>query len=151
MAFATNDIVLRSSRPEDLDFAWSHYRALLKSLPEQLIDWNDCRQKAVVEREVASGQASIILAAGEEAGWLHVREAERTLELCQLYVAPALQSRGIGSAIVRRLIGEAQAKGKALTLEVLKNNRARLLYTRLGFVQTRESSLKIEMTWSGKS
>ena len=37
--------------------------------------WQEERQKAVVERAVASGQASIIVAGGRQVGWLHVRDA----------------------------------------------------------------------------
>lgn len=142
-------ITLRPITPSDLDFAWNLYRQSMKPLTEALMEWVDERQKQVVEGDVLGGEASIIVRNGHDLGWLHVRETIDALELCQLYVAPEVQNRGIGTVIVERLIGEARRKGKDLNLEVVKNNRARRLYERLGFVPAGESEYKLRMTWTG--
>ena len=78
-------IDLRPSTAKDFDFAWGLYRDLMKPLAEELMEWKEERQKVVVEREVVSGRASIIVAGGREVGWLHVREETNEIELCQLY------------------------------------------------------------------
>ena len=143
------DIQMRPAKPEDLDFAWDLYRRLMKPLAEELLAWNDERQKAVVEPEIENGQASIIVVTGRQAGWLHVRETPRSVELCQIYILPELQNLGIGSLLLARLIEKTKRQGKTLTLEIMKNNRAKALYERLGFVQTGESDFKIGMTWLG--
>ena len=144
-------ILLRPAGPEDLDFAWGLYRRLMKPLTEELLAWDEERQKAGVEPEIVRGGASIILLAGQRAGWLHVRETREAVELCQLYVLPELQNRGIGSLLLGRLIEQTRRQGKPLTLAVMKNNRARVLYERLGFLPTGESDFKTEMTWRGES
>ena len=142
-------ITLRPITLSDLDFAWTLYRQSMKPLTEAFMEWADERQKQVVERDVISGEASIIVQDGHDRGWLRVRESIDGLELCQLYVTLEVQNRGIGTVIVGRLIGEARRKGKKLNLEVVKNNRARRLYERLGFVPAGESEYKLRMTWTG--
>lgn len=54
-------------------------------------------------------------------------------QLIQLQLAPEVQGRGIGEALIRRLVDEARSAGAALTLHVLHANPARRLYERLGF------------------
>ncbi len=77
VAMARNDQTIdrRPCTAEDFDFAWGLYRCSMKPLAEQIMAWQEERQKAVVERAVASGQASIIVAGGRQVGWLHVRDA----------------------------------------------------------------------------
>ena len=48
-------------------------------------------------------------------------------------VAPAVQRRGIGAALIRSLLDEASVAGKRVHLDVLRANPARRLYERLGF------------------
>jgi ribosomal protein S18 acetylase RimI-like enzyme len=48
---------------------------------------------------------------------------------------------------VRELTDKARQAGKALTLDVMKNNRARLLYERVGFRVIGESEYKLKMRW----
>jgi len=135
--------------PADLEFAWGLYRESMKPLTEEYLAWDDARQKRVVERDAASGQASVIMRGGAEIGWLRVRETADEVELCQLYVAPGSRDRGAGTAMVRRLLANAGGTGKAVTLQVLRNNRARALYEHLGFRRTGEDSCKLHMTWRG--
>ena len=59
-------IDLRPSTAKDFDFAWGLYRDSMKPLAEELMEWKEERQKVVVEREVVSGRASIIVAGGRE-------------------------------------------------------------------------------------
>jgi ribosomal protein S18 acetylase RimI-like enzyme len=40
-----------------------------------------------------------------------------------------------------------QREGKCLTLDVMKNNRSRLLYERLGFRVIGQSENKLKMQW----
>ena len=58
-----------------------------------------------------------------------------------------MQNRGIGAAVVRRLCDRASRERKALILEVMKNNRARSLYERLGFDAVGSSKYKLNMRW----
>jgi len=135
----------RPATAEDVDFAWFLYRGLMKPLTEQVMTWHDINQRCVIERDIAGGDASIVLLGDIAAGWFSVREEPDAVRLCQLYVTPAMQNRGIGSTIVRHLVAEAHGRGKPVFLEVMKNNRARALYDRLGFTVTGHTKYKFEM------
>jgi ribosomal protein S18 acetylase RimI-like enzyme len=80
---------------------------------------------------------------GPDTGWLQVGESPDSIYLGQLYLAPSLQNRSIGTAVE----GQGKARRGALTLDVMKNNRARLLYERLGFRVIGESKYKLKMRW----
>jgi ribosomal protein S18 acetylase RimI-like enzyme len=58
-----------------------------------------------------------------------------------------MQNRGIGSSIVRTLCARASKAGKAVTLEVMKNNPASFLYEWLGFTTVGSSKYKLQMRW----
>jgi ribosomal protein S18 acetylase RimI-like enzyme len=139
---------LRPSASEDFRFAWSLYQDLMKPLTLELLGrWNEPGQQSVVETALAHEGTSIIVVDGSDAGWLHVIESADSIYLGQLYLVPSLQNRGIGTAIVRELEDKATQARKALTLDVMKNNRARSLYERLGFRVVGESEYKLKMRW----
>ena len=148
MAIVHRGFQLRPAHSKDLQFAWSVYRQLMKPLTLQLLGrWNDPGQKRVVEVAVVQKETSIIVVGGLDAGWLQVGELSDSIFLGQLYLVPSLQNLGIGTAIVGDLIDKARQAGKTLTLEVMKNNRARSLYERLGFQVIGESEHKLKMRW----
>lgn len=70
---------------------------------------------------------------GVTVGWLRVTDAGDHVMIEQIYIEPVHQGRGIGSALLRRLVEEWRGSGKALRLAVLKTNPARRLYDRFGF------------------
>src|SRR5207247_223885 len=145
--FAHRAFQLRPAGGEDFRFAWSLYRNLMKPLTVELLEWNEPGQKRVVELALAQKGTSIIVIDGLDAGWLQVDESPDSIYLGQLYLAPSLQNRGIGTAVVRELTDKAKQAGKALTLGVMNNNRARLLHERLGFRVIGESEYKLKMRW----
>jgi len=139
---------LRSACSADFGFAWSLYRGLMKSLTVELLGrWNEPGQKRVVELALTQEGTSIIVIDGSDVGWLQVGESSDAIYLGQLYLAPELQNRGIGTAIVTELRDKARQAGKALTLDVMKNNRARFFYERLGFQVIGQSEHKLKMRW----
>lgn len=74
-------------------------------------------------------------------------ESPDTIYLGHLYVTRSSQNRGIGTAILRELKDKAPREGKTLTLDVMKNNRSRALYERLGFRVIEQTNHKLKMQW----
>lgn len=75
----------------------------------------------------------------EPAGFAMVRSVADEAELLLLAVDPRQRRRGIGTALLRGVIAEAQAGGIAdLHLEVRANNEAIALYTAQGFTKVGE-------------
>ena len=63
--------------------------------------------------------------------WLHRRVD--TVHVLDIAVLPEWRSRGVGGRVLRHLMDEADASGRALTIYVEAANPARRLYDRLGF------------------
>ena len=57
----------------------------------------------------------------------------------QVQLAPEVQGRGLGEALLLAVIADARAAAVGIELGVLKGNPARRLYERLGFVGRDES------------
>ena len=152
MGFASKGFQLRPARSDDFRFAWSLYEELMKQLTIELLGrWNEPGQKQVVELAVTHPGTSIVVKDELDAGWLHVVESPNAIYLGQLYLAPSFQNRGIGTAILRELTDRARRGSKTLTLDVMKNNRSRMLYERLGFHVIGQSEYKLKMQWQETS
>ena len=138
----------RPAGPDDLEFAYGLYRRLMEPLTAEVRAWSDERQRAVVAEAIAGGGVEVLTVGERDVGWVELREAGGALLLAQLYVEPAFQERGIGSAVVRDLLARAGARGMPVDLSVLRNNgRARGLYERLGFRAVRDDNVKVHMRW----
>lgn len=66
--------------------------------------------------------------------------------LVDIAILPEASGKGIGGKLLDRLIAEAKAAGKALTLTVRTDNPARRLYRAKGFVETGMTGVDIAMT-----
>jgi ribosomal protein S18 acetylase RimI-like enzyme len=108
------------------------------------VPWNDAVQRAFVEHQFSAQDAhyrqhyrgatlDVIEVDGQQAGRLYVHRAPRDIRIMDIALAPAFRGRGIGSGLLRRLISEAEASGRTLSIHVEGNNPARRLYERLGF------------------
>lgn len=106
--------------------------------------WHDADQHA---RFVAAFDPSItrmVELDGTPIGLLKVDARGTPVRLLQLAVAPEFQGRGLGTALVRRVIAEAGTR--PVWLQVLHANpRARALYARLGFVAIGRTDTHVRM------
>jgi len=142
---------LRPAGTGDIEFAWRLYEQLMRSRTEALMPWRAERQREVVASALKSGGMQMILAEGRVCGWLHVQERADGVELHQIYLVPARQRRGIGTAILKSLQARAAALGRPVHLNVLVNNPARRLYERLGFRVERSDPIKHYMAWTSQA
>lgn len=139
---------LRPACGGDFDFAWILYEEPMKPLTVDLLGrWNDLAQMTVVKEAMTHKGTSIITLGGTDIGWFQVLESRKTIYLGQIYIHPDIRNHGIGTAIVQDLVDRAKRDGRTLTLDVMRNNRARGLYERLGFRVVGETEHKFEMQW----
>ena len=80
----------------------------------------------------------LILVDGAFAGCVALKPEGDGLVLEHFYLDDAVQGRGIGGAVLRLLIAEADAAGLPIRLGVLKGSPAARLYLRHGFVWTHD-------------
>ena len=84
-------------------------------------------------------QVQIIVLGSQDIGAVSVEIRPEEHFLGRLYLLPDYQRRGIGTHLLRSILGQAFAQGLPVTLQVLKGNPAKRLYERLGFAETEET------------
>jgi len=77
------------------------------------------------------------------------RDAER-LNILDITVLPEYRGRGTGETLLRRLMQEAGASGKAVTIYVESFNPSLRLFERLGFQKEREEGFQFLMKWQAQ-
>jgi GNAT superfamily N-acetyltransferase len=84
---------------------------------------------------------------GELAGSITLRPGEQQPEqwLEHFYLAPHHQGRGLGTAVLRTVLGAADAGRATVRLNVLQGSPARALYERHGFAVDSEDPIDIFM------
>jgi len=138
------NVAFRPAMPEDFDYCQRLYFAEMESIIRELKLDRDA-QIASFRRQWQVSEVRVILGDGAAIGWLQSTTHDGALFLGQLFVDAPFQRRGIGTAVMHRLIGEATSCHQAMTLAVVKTNPAKRLYERLGFHITHEDDRKFYM------
>jgi ribosomal protein S18 acetylase RimI-like enzyme len=135
------DIRLRPYEARDFDFARRLYFETMRWAIERAFGWDEARQHASFAEWFKPEEVRVITADGADAGWIQQHLDDKGIVLGSIYVAPTMQRKGIGSAVIRALL----QSGRPVTLAVMKINPARSLYDRLGFRITHEDEYKLYM------
>jgi GNAT superfamily N-acetyltransferase len=88
---------------------------------------------------------SIIMSAGTFAGSFTLRPSGSGHWLEHFYLTPALQGRGLGSAVLRTVLSGTDASGDLVRLNVLRGSPARRLYERHGFTVETQDAIDVFM------
>jgi len=90
----------------------------------------------------------VILFDGQPVGRLWIGRDAEQIRLLDIALLPSAQSRGIGTALLRRLIAEARQTGKKLRHMVfVLNPDAHRFYERLGFRVIEDLGAYKHMEW----
>ncbi|MSU66652.1 MAG: GNAT family N-acetyltransferase [Opitutus sp.] len=140
---------LRPATADDGDWLYAVREATMRGYVEETFGfWDEAaqRERFLIPRELANMQ--IIAVDRRRAGLLHVERSAEGIFLANLQIDLPFQNRGLGTTVIRTLVAEAQAHGRAVWLQVFKVNQpARDLYARLGFVIQDESDTHTHMIW----
>jgi ribosomal protein S18 acetylase RimI-like enzyme len=140
---------LRPATPADTPFLRRlHHRVYRDVVTRQFGSWDERAQDGWFEQGLAEAEFSVIEASGEPIGTIALKDSSDRIELVELQILPEHQSRGLGSALLRRQIERAQSSRRPITLRVLLENRARALYERHGFVVGGRTDTHYLMEWS---
>jgi GNAT superfamily N-acetyltransferase len=139
------DFEFRRVRSGNFTYCWAIYSEVLAPL---VPGWNEAAQRRTVEQALAEEGASIMVVDKSDAGWLYVTETRFDIHLGHLYLEADRRNKGLGTRFLQWMSERAERKSKEFTLDVLANNRARILYERLGFTPTSTSAGKIRMKYS---
>ena len=89
----------------------------------------------------------LVLVDGEPAGRLYVARWQDELRIVDVALLPERRGRGVGSALLRELIAEAERAAKPVTIHVEHQNPALTLYRRLGFEPAGDNGPYVLMRW----
>ncbi|HWD94750.1 MAG TPA: GNAT family N-acetyltransferase [Verrucomicrobiae bacterium] len=156
MSADSNVIAVRPEQPQDEAFLFELYASTRQ---EELDAWGwpaETRSTFLAIQFKASqgyhtafpdAEFQIVLLDGTKAGRLIIDRTAEELHLVDIALLPQYRNTGIGSALLRKIFGEAAATNKPLRLKMLKGNRAERFYQRLGFQKTGETELRFELEW----
>ena len=140
------ELNLRKANANDSEFVFNVKKAAYREYVEQVWGWDDDYQKERHNKEFASHDFHIIQFRETDVGFFITSCTSDTLKVNQIFILPEYQGRGIGSACMKRIIGDASFEQRSVVLKVLKvNTRGVALYKRLGFTIVGESSEYFQM------
>jgi GNAT superfamily N-acetyltransferase len=84
----------------------------------------------------------LILVEGMRAGCVGFRVEPDCVKIDSFYLDRTLHDGGLGTAVLRALLAEADALGKPVRLDVLTGSKAARFYLRHGFVKLREDAIE---------
>lgn len=91
-------------------------------------------------------QDEVVLLDGEPVGRLLVDRTGTAWRVVDIALLPSARGGGLGTALLTRVLAEADAENAAVRLFVHRDNpRARALYERLGFVAVATDEVYVEL------
>ena len=138
-------IRLREARESDFAFVRAVYFETMRSIIERLFGWDEGRENHNFSQFFKVEEAKIIMADGQDVGWIQEHADESTINLGSFYVTPVMQRQGVGTQVLRMLLTSARNQAKSITLAVVKINPAVQFYAKRGFRITHEDEHKFYM------
>jgi ribosomal protein S18 acetylase RimI-like enzyme len=143
---ARHQVTLRPASGEDADLVFRITEACMKDYAERTWgSWDEERTR----QSFVPATHEIVQYQGQDIGCIERSRASSKVSLNKLYILPAYQNRGIGTALMRQIMDDAGSAKKSIHLTVLLVNPARRFYERLGFVVTHSTAERHHMSWNG--
>jgi ribosomal protein S18 acetylase RimI-like enzyme len=99
-----------------------------------LLDMQCTARRGARRADFPGAIGQIIQVDRDDAGWVVVAAMQDAVHLVEIMILPELRGRGIGSAVIGRIVLDAGAEGKPVRLSVNPLNLGAIrLYDRLGF------------------
>ena len=139
-------MAIRKAEATDVDFTFLVKEAAFREYVEKVWVWDGVDQRELHEVRFASQDVHIIQYRGIDVGYYSMSSTADWISVYQIFILPAYQRKGLGSACMRLIVSEARAQKKAVKLQVLKiNTRAIAFYERLGFSIVGEADTHVQM------
>lgn len=136
---------LRSAEATDIEVLAELRATVMRPDLERLGRFDEHRVRQRLRDSFSPQHTSVIVADGAFAGCVTLRPAEDGRWLEHFYLAPDLQGRGLGSAVLRTLLDRTDATGVLVRLNVLQGSPARRLYERHGFTVEDQDPIDVHM------
>lgn len=136
---------LRAAEPTDVEVIAELRAAVMRPDLERLGRFDEHRVRQRLRDSFSPRHTSVIVIDGAFAGCVTLRPADDGQWLEHFYLDPALQGRGLGSAVLRTLLDRTDAAGDLVRLNVLQGSAARRLYERHGFSVEEQDLIDVYM------
>lgn len=127
------EIQLRDAEMGDYDFIYYLHRESLKIYIDQTWGWDEEWQIDYFRKNFDLSGKKIIHLEGLDIGCLTVKDMGEHIFLAYIALLREHQGQGIGTKLIRGVLGEARAREIPVKLKVLRTNPAHALYEHLGF------------------
>ncbi|MGW3247913.1 N-acetyltransferase family protein [Streptomyces sp. NPDC001070] len=139
------DWELRPASVADVEAVAELRAVVLRADLERLARYDEQRVRQRLRDGFAPAHTHVIEVGGAFVGCVSLRPEEDSHWLEHFYLAPQLQGRGIGSAVLRGLLQRCDRDGTPVRLNVLQGSPARRLYERHGFAVETEDPVDVFM------
>ena len=150
-------LTFRPVADDDLSFLARVY-ATTRAGELALVGWSEDRKAGFLKQQFDAQHTHyqryypgadwlVIVDAGEDVGRIYVEHWPSQVRIIDIAFMPAHCGKGFGTALLRDLMDEAAAAGKAVSIHVEKNNPAMRLYRRLGFATEEDKGVYDLMRW----
>ena len=124
----------RQATAEDKEFLYVLNRAAYEDVVrKQFGHWDEAWQQQHFEEKWAPEAFEVVEKAGRRIGALSVSRTSEEVRIIEIQLLPEFQGHGLGTALLQRELQFADERTLPARLQVLRENRARTLYERLGF------------------
>ncbi|MGZ8165456.1 MAG: GNAT family N-acetyltransferase [Methylobacter sp.] len=150
--------LLRPSTLSDMDFLCQVYASTRFEETAMLIDWTDEQKEIFLRSQFLTQHGSyhqhypdacydVIESEDEKIGRFYVAYMESEIRIIDIALLPPFRSQGIGSVLITKVITEAEASQRFISLHVEDYNPAKNLYERMGFTVAGEVTFYKLMHW----
>jgi ribosomal protein S18 acetylase RimI-like enzyme len=143
------NITLGFATPDDKEFCRQvHHLAYHDVIVRQFGQWNEVLQGSFFEKNWISLNLQIIEADGRNVGCFSREIHHGYITINEIELLPEFQKRGIGTQLLEQQLNEARHLNLPVRLQVLRENLARKLYERLGFIVLDKTETHYLMEWT---
>jgi GNAT superfamily N-acetyltransferase len=134
------------------DFAFArrvHHSSYRDVIERQFGVWDEQLQNTFFKESWVRSPHYIVSKGEMPVGVVSYGDVPEGLYIYEVQILPEYQGQGTGTRFLAERIEEALHRGVSLRLKVLRENRARELYARMGFVSYEENDVDVKMEWRG--
>ena len=133
-------VTLQLARDDDFEYIYHLCELTMRSYVEA--DLGDCFEmvaRPTIQKLLQRGMFARIYADDESVGAVAYERYDTHIQLEEIYVEPARQNQGLGTAVMNSFLIQSRSLGLPIRLHVLASNSARAFYEKLDFKITRST------------
>jgi ribosomal protein S18 acetylase RimI-like enzyme len=140
---------LRAATWEDGDFIYRLRVEGLKEFVAQIWGWDETFQHERFWTSFDPSRYQVIVVDNRDVGAISIEQRGHESFLADIEIAPEWRGKGLGTAVLRDFVVDAERRHQSAFLQVLKINPARRLYEQLGFQIVGETDTHYQMSTFG--